>query len=349
MADTAAPPDAFKWVVNLSGSTEGQQFYFITDSGVVGFVQLVYSTMNSWSHSTQITARIYLPDNTIKCKAPSGNAGGFKLSDDRLSVSASGIISITHKPDAGGPAPSYKITFNSPGEIDIDIDVAGLVKPLQLDGGKRFHSPGNEANGYIAARFVAKTKISGKIVVDGKSYDAAGYGHYSHVVQSPPQNIARWNFVNFQNATDALMLYQYQTPKGKYAQDQVSQGTLILNNEIVAITVNNHTIFHGTYLDDFSGYRVPTSLTHVWEGTALDGEPIKIVMDLNLKRMVEKINVLGELPFLLRKFIEAFITKPFVYQWVEDTEITVTKGGKESKISGRVHHENTFLYELEQP
>jgi Svf1-like C-terminal lipocalin-like domain len=57
--------------------------------------------------------------------------------------------------------------------------------------------------------------------------------------------------------------------------------------------------------------------------------------------------VLAELPFLVRKFIQAFITAPFVYQWFETAAAEVTVDGVTSRIEGKVFQECTFLAELE--
>jgi hypothetical protein len=105
---------------------------------------------------------------------------------------------------------------------------------------------------------------------------------------------------------------------------QVSQGILVTNGAVEAITWTNTTTVHGTAPDTFSGYDIPTSLTHSWTGKTVAGVELEITMNLGtlwrglmlgLTRLLDKIDVLAELPYLLRKVIQAFISAPYVYQW----------------------------------
>jgi hypothetical protein len=89
----------------------------------------------------------------------------------------------------------------------------------------------------------------------------------------------------------------------------------VLNGKLEAITVENTTTYHGEQLDSFSGYDIPSSLDHEWSGTTMNGEPLSMKLSLKLNNLVDKIDVLAELPFLVRKFIQTFITAPYVYQW----------------------------------
>jgi hypothetical protein len=69
-------------------------------------------------------------------------------------------------------------------------------------------------------------------------------------------------------------------------------------------------------------------------------------MEFELKNLLDKIDVLGELPFLVRKFVQTFVTAPFVYQWFESVEARIRVGGQERRVKGRVFHENTFLMQM---
>lgn len=107
------------------------------------------------------------------------------------------------------------------------------------------------------------------------------------------------------------------------------------------------TIYGNSTLDSFSSYKIPQSLTHTFTGTTAANVPITIHLALTLSHLVDKINVLAELPFLIRKFIQTFITAPFVYQWIEDAEARIEVGGEVHVLEGRVFQECTFLVEME--
>eukprot|EP00842_Homolaphlyctis_polyrhiza_P003949 jgi/Hompol1/4555/HPOL_000111-RA len=314
---TSVSIDDLKWVQEPSGSTEGPTFYVTTNPSV------------------QITCRIYLPDGTKKLHNISNSGSSLKISEDKLSSSC-GPMTVTYKHGATTPGPSYKVSYNALPALSIEIEMDAVVEAYQVNGGKHFFDPNTPSSGYISYRSVPKASVTGHFTIDGVMHDAVGYGVFSHVIQSPPYNVARWNYCNFQNANDALILYQFHTAKGKFPQDTVSQGCLVLNGKTVAVTINNHTVFEGTAVDSFSGYHIPKAVKHVWEGTANDGEPIKIEMRLALEQLLDKIDVLAELPFLIRTFIQTFITAPFVYQWIEDVTVTVTKGGVPTTLYGRL-------------
>ena len=99
--------------------------------------------------------------------------------------------------------------------------------------------------------------------------------------------------------------------------------------------------------DAFSGYLIPSKVNHIWRGHTHDGQVVKIEMEFGLNNLLDKIDVLGELPFLVRKFLQTFVTAPFVYQWLEHVEAIVTVGEQREIVKGKVFHETTFLMEME--
>ncbi|EGF79422.1 hypothetical protein BATDEDRAFT_89507 [Batrachochytrium dendrobatidis JAM81] len=349
LTSTKVPLDNLKWVLEPSFTTEAQTFYITAHNGIFALFQLVYSSINSWSPSVQITARVYMPDGVKKIKSVSLAGSALELSADKLSATCSNMT-ITYKADASTVGPSYIVKLDVSPELLVEFNMDAVVEAYQINEGKAYFDPETPATGYVASRIMPKGKVSGMIVVDGIMHDAAGHGVFSHAIQCPPYNVARWNFINFQDETNALILYQFEMVPGAYPKDIVSQGVLVLNNEITAVTIDNHSEFQGTTLDAFSNYQIPNAIKHVWHGKTRDtGVPIEIEMRLKLDRLVDKIDVLSELPYLIRMFIQTFISAPFVYQWIEDTEVVVrVEGGKEIRLNGRAFHENTFLAELEQ-
>lgn len=148
------------------------------------------------------------------------------------------------------------------------------------------------------------------------------------------------------------MLYQLQLPEGS-AKKQVSQAAFVLGGEFEAITLDNQIIFHEPELDEWCNHRIPTKITHEWKGHSKTGEIIEIVMKLNLSDLCDKIDVLAELPYLIRVFIQSFVTAPYVYQWylkltrMESACVTVTKDGQITEFRGKAFHETTFMQSIE--
>ena len=137
-------------------------------------------------------------------------------------------------------------------------------------------------------------------------------------------------------------------PQGS-EKSKVSQGALLIDGQYVAITVENTTSFHETEYDQFSGYNIPTSLTNEWAGKTVDGRDISIKMNLKLNNLLDKIDILSELPYIIRVFVQTFITAPYVYQWLEDTTITIQIAQDEPiQVNGTVFHECSFMGDYEQ-
>ncbi len=161
-----------------------------------------------------------------------------------------------------------------------------------------------------------------------------------------PQSIQQWNFVNLQNEKDSLMIYHVKL--GSYhkctvADKTVCQASLVLDNKVTSILLQDKMKFSGDQLDEFSGYKIPKSISHVLQGRTVDGDEIKITLDLALDNLIDKVDILAQLPYLIRLFIQTFITAPFCYQWVEQATATIDIGGQVREISGLTFAETTFL------
>jgi hypothetical protein len=126
----------------------------------------------------------------------------------------------------------------------------------------------------------------------------------------------------------------------------MTQAILVLNDKAVAAMTTNSTVYNNPQLDSFCGYKIQNSLSHNISGTTFDEKAISIKIALGLGNMLDKIDVLAELPFLIRKFIQAFITKPFVYQWYEPATLNIDIGGSSIVCNGNAFQENTFMDEL---
>lgn len=200
--------DALKWKLEPASTTEGQTFYVTTNEGLFAFVQVVYSSINSWSPSVQITARVYTPDGNKKVINKTVGGPALELSADRLSLKCD-TAELKYK-EGSHPRPFYHIVFSVVPDLLIEIEFESIVDVFHTakDHGKRLFDEEDPTIGYISSQLIAKANVKGQIVVDGKVHDAAGFGAFVHALQNQPQNVARWNFVNFQNKRDALILYQ---------------------------------------------------------------------------------------------------------------------------------------------
>lgn len=115
------------------------------------------------------------------------------------------------------------------------------------------------------------------------------------------------------------------------------------NNELISFTLNAAIYHTSTSLDRDSGYMVPTKIQVVYDGKTADATPVKLSFLSEIENPLDKIDILAQLPFLIRKFIQAFISKPFVYSWLVPLTVNLTIGDETHEITGKMFYESSFL------
>ncbi|GAA6032127.1 hypothetical protein JCM8097_007086 [Rhodosporidiobolus ruineniae] len=240
------------------------------------------------------------------------------------------------------------------------------------------------ADGYAVHRFWPRCKVSG-ILRSGASVtdldDARGC--FIHAIQGLRPNLlaARWNFANFQTVGDddqdgvALIMMEFTTTP-QYGSKVVNVGAVVVGDKLVSVTAGGSDVTGGSSAthqnlvkDAETDYEAPGTIKYVWDGAALEGEgaDLKPVEGANSKvhavlveellesaegyktrGLVEKVDVLGQIPYLIRKFVNyAAGTKPYIYTWLNPVKASITLGnGTETKTidaSGFLFNEATFI------
>ncbi|GAA5864647.1 hypothetical protein JCM8547_008260 [Rhodosporidiobolus lusitaniae] len=238
------------------------------------------------------------------------------------------------------------------------------------------------SDGYAVHRFWPRCKVSG-ILRSGSTVtdleDARGI--YIHAIQGLRPNLlaSKWNFANFQTVGDdsgvALIQMEFTTTP-QYGSKVVNVGCVVVGDKLVAVTAGGSGVTGGssvthqdTIKDAETDYDAPSSIKYVWDGAALEGEGnnLKPVEGANnkvhavlveqllesaegykTKGLVEKVDVLGQIPYLIKKFVNyAAGTKPYIYTWLNPVEASITLGnGTETKtldVKGYLFNEATFI------
>ncbi|KAJ3071314.1 putative cell survival pathways protein [Podochytrium sp. JEL0797] len=337
---TAATEDDLKWQL-LAGCNETFTFYMTLEGGVFAFVQMTYSAMGL-SPNVGVTCRVYYPDGTKECKTINHGTSSFKLTDSNLSATCE-EMSIKYNHATQGYTVQFNISKDTVFNVEyIPADCAGTFK---VGNGRVYFGKG-EKDGFVQAAFMPKAKVTGTVVLKGKSVACEAEGLFHHAIQCKPQNVQKWNFVNFQSEEDALMLYEFELPKNGHSDlNIVSQGCIVHKGRTLAITTNNRAVHVQQEFDALSKYDIPTQMFLSWHGKTLeDGLDVSVELSTLLTNKLEMIDVLAELPFLLRKFIQAFITAPFIFSWYEKRIVAkVTVGDDKFEIEGNAFVECSFL------
>ncbi|GAA5929907.1 hypothetical protein JCM1841_001255 [Sporobolomyces salmonicolor] len=251
-------------------------------------------------------------------------------------------------------------------------------KPSPTDGSPDVNGG---ADGYCIHRLWPRCKVSGIMRVGNDVTDLDGArGVFIHAIQGLRPNLlaAKWNFANFQSLEDdgvSLTMMEFTTTP-QYGSKVINIGSVVVGDKLVAVTAGGSGVAGGSSVthndpikDAETDYDAPSSLKFVWEGAALEGEgdqlkPVEgsnskvhavLVEDLlvdaegyKTRGLVEKVDVLGQIPYLIRKFVNyAAGTKPYIYTWVNDVKAQITLGnGTETKTidtQGVIFTEATFI------
>ncbi|KAJ1501287.1 putative cell survival pathways protein [Coelomomyces lativittatus] len=226
---------------------------------------------------------------------------------------------------------------------------------LDQDGTVHFGDP----IGGLHQVFGLKAKVQGQFQDkrNKSSHSLCGEGTFVHQYQeTSPHKIAnRWQFINFVSPHLSMVTISGLTPK---ALHQETFGTLALHY-LDPITQTYHSAvsshieysFLNTLKDTPTNYLVPQQLEVQAHLTNDNGEPLLLTLhfaNLNFNQ-VFRVNVLNELPWLVRKAIQLLFANPVVYQFLEQVSLKLQKKDSNvilAEVSGSAIFELTYTNEV---
>lgn len=250
---------------------------------------------------------------------------------------------------------------------------------LDVTGARNGPETGKAMDGYCIHRFWPRCAVSGIVRLGNEVVDLEGSrGLLSHAIQGMrPDNLAcRWNFANFQSpaaAGDGVALAQMEfTTTKTYGYSKVNIGSVVVGDQLVAVTAGGTGIegkSTATYTNeqkDDTGYMLPGQITYNWEGPTIFNEdpakvgaPTKAELVLNLAKnspgaaydtngLIQRVDVLGELPWAVKKIVNATGANPYIYTWLNEVPVkieTVTEAGEAKTIEakGVVFNEASYV------
>jgi hypothetical protein len=200
-------------------------------------------------------------------------------------------------------------------------------------------------DGYAVHRFWPRCSVEGSLTIKGEKVDVVGArGIFIHAVQGMRPNVlaANWNFANFQSSEEegiALTMMEFTTTPA-YGSQTINVGSVVVGDKLVAITVGGNGVEGGstaehvdTVIDVETDYPAPGKVNYAWDGTTLsptgtvvEGAPrTSAALSVDLltssgdeayatRGLVEKVDVLAQVPYFVRKFVNyAAGTKPYIY------------------------------------
>lgn len=299
-----------------------------------------------WNPTISFTCRFYDPEsNTSVFK--NINMSKFELSEDKRSVKTD-FFNI--QLDASQRI--FKINITHP-ELVVSLDFNCVDKGFKVGEGKTYlGGDQSSAAGYVSHKFWPRAFAKGTFIVNQHIHEIEGDGMFIHAIQGmQPQLIAsNWNFLNFHSKEASIAMMQFQTTK-QYGSVNINQGSLVLNDKLVCVSVENTVELLDLKKDEDTDYNIPEKVKMTWKGKTIKEEGIEpkdvsIVMISEPKNLIDKIDVLSEIPYFIRKIVQSLIVKPYIYQWLDNTTAEITIGDEKTTVEGYCFQELVFVSEF---
>lgn len=247
----------------------------------------------------------------------------------------------------------YKINITHP-EIVVSLDFKRVDKGFKVGEGKTYlGGDKSSAAGFVSHKFWPRCEAQGTFIVNQKIHEVKGDGMFIHAIQGmQPQLIAsNWNFANFHSKEASIGMMQFQTTK-QYGSVNINQGSVVLNGKLVCVSVENAVELMHKKLDVDTNYEIPEEIKLTWKGKTIkekeeeETKDVSIVMIVQVKNLIDKIDVLSEIPYFLRKIVQSLIVKPYIYQWLDKATAEISIGDEKTVVEGYCFQELVFVSEF---
>jgi hypothetical protein len=284
----------------------------------------------------------------------------FELSKDKRSVKTE-FFNITLDPTQS----KYQVQITHP-ELMVSLEFDRIDKGFKVGEGKTYlgGDKASSAAGFVSHKFWPRCSASGTFIIKQQPsedqagqqqqqqlFEVKGDGIFIHAIQGmQPQLIAsNWNFVNFHSKEASISMMQFQTTK-QYGSVNINQGSLVLNDKLKCVCVDNHVELMDLYKDEETEYEIPKKVKFTWKGKTIkendadEAKDVDIVMVVPTTNLIDKIDVLAEIPYVIRKLVQTFVVKPYIYQWLDAATAEITIAGEETiKTEGKIFQELVFV------
>ena len=286
----------------------------------------------------------FVKDGQATVTSENYGSGDFQLDPSSLGVMVAKTHSIMPL-DAQTPK-GYMVAFKLK-DVEYNVTIDFVDRGYKIRHGKSFL--GEAKKDHISHRFVPYCKIAGNAIIKGQKVDCAGTALYVEAVSTlAPHAVANtWDFFTLHAPAEqaAVSLIGFKSP-AKYGSVEFYQGSITLDGKLIAVLIDNASQHVSVEKDPQNGYNIPTEVAYQWSGRTIEGnKPITASTKVKIGKAESCIDILAELPWLIRKAIQAMLAKPFLYQFVDRQAEVEIKIGEEAPrvIQGRAYTECTFV------
>jgi Svf1-like N-terminal lipocalin domain/Svf1-like C-terminal lipocalin-like domain len=213
-----------------------------------------------------------------------------------------------------------------------------------------FGADPNNADGYVVHRFWPRTTAEGHIIRNGAAQAIkASSGMFVHAIQGMRPNLVarRWNFGWFstpeRGGVSAIQMeFKTLETHGKKGSGSggtvINVGSIVIGGKLVSVTAEtrwkeeedivagdtqSRIVHYDTVLDPDTKYNAPSKLGFYWTAPSIvPGSEGRVKAELEIETgsghtpegLIEKVDILGEIPWAVKQIVHATGTRPYMYQ-----------------------------------
>ncbi|KAF2723912.1 oxidative stress survival, Svf1-like protein [Polychaeton citri CBS 116435] len=339
---TETTKNDLKWECMDSTNVETKTFYFTSDSGHLGLVQVIYSNVMGIRTTAQFSTKIFSQEPGKPHLWASDNLTNFTFSGDGLNFKGDGCSM-----DISEDGKSYHIKSNINKQSIVDVtftqDAPGFV--AGKNGTSYYGTDPKNPWGRMRHIFWPRCIVEGNIITQQGPVDLKGRGFFVHALQGMKPHFAagRWNFINFQSPTYSAVMMQFTTPES-YGHTVVNVGGIAKKGELLGAGTSGTLVHEGTKPDSDNEWPEPTGLKVNWSAESKDGNKVEAELSGSLGPRVDRVDVMGELPKFVKQIAtSASGTKPYIYQYSPKLTLKINDNGEQKEEEGQLFMEATFI------
>ncbi|KAI9651779.1 MAG: putative cell survival pathways protein [Alyxoria varia] len=331
--------DDLTWTALESTCVETQTFYATLDSGNIVMFQLIYNSLAGLRTTCQFVSKFFR--NGKEHLFASDPLSNHRFSKSKHSFYADGC-SIELAED--GLSYSIKSSTSSKASIDVKFTRQSPGFMAGKDGTSAYGTDPSNPWGSMWHKIWPRCGVTGTFKSEDGDINMSGRGCFIHALQGmkPHHAAARWNFANFQSNEYSAIMMEFTTPES-YGSTTVNVAGIAVDGKIIYAGADNSATHKEAIEDPEVQWPEPKAVEFQWN-IASGANDCQALISCDLEKRTDRVDVMAEVPGFIKQFIAgAAGTRPYIYQFIQDSTIRIKAYGQERDESGKLFMEATFI------
>lgn len=300
----------------------------------------------TFSNGYRFDANAFLSNMSLKKMSPAVEFALFTPEGERLAYRHYGDPKEARYDRAGfdlsirenrfrGSLPEFRLTVGD-GDLGADLTLRCPTPPWRYgDGLVRFGTDREKFWEFFVA--CPKGVASGVLKVKGKEIPVEGVGYHDHSRQNivNTEYSRRWFNLRLIDGPAVLDAIEFESKEGRH----VGAWVALDGDRIASEGSTCDYEFGGVAPDPEFGHPLPATIAFRCPGR------VTAEGTITTERTLEAIDVLAQLPWVIRTFIKAFIAQPYIYRLANRYELVIHAPEGDRKAQGKGFEELDFLKE----